>query len=154
MNSQVGWTHCHMNTPGWILFNQSEHVRMNIACLYCLELFTNLVFSICIGWYFPGIYHLGLYILASKFWREPLFPSKKGVFGPLLEHSAPLLRAKGFPMDYFKKRISRIFKKEFPPNPTVQKIPTGYTNRLELVLYRYRPDGRYWDVKQQYYCCI
>jgi hypothetical protein len=56
--------------------------------------------------------------------------SKKGGFGPLLEHSAPLLREKGLPTDFFKKNVPRNFKKEFLPNPTVQKNPTGYTNWL------------------------
>jgi hypothetical protein len=113
-------------------------------------------FLVGIGWYFPGIYHtnikgnLGWYILVSKFWRDPLFPSKKGGFGPLLEHSAPLLRKKGFPQFFFKKRVPRNFKKEFPPNPIVQKIPTGYTNQLVPVPYRYWPDGQYWDGKQYY----
>jgi hypothetical protein len=120
---------------------------MNIACLYCSELFTDLVFLVDIGWYFLGIYHtdmegnLGWYILVSKFWCKPLFLFKKGGFGPLLEHSAPLLRTKGFPIDFFKKRVPRNFKKEFPPNPTVQKIPTGYTNQLVPVPYQYRPDS-------------
>jgi hypothetical protein len=104
-------------------------------------LFTDLEFLVGIGWYFPGIYHtdtkgnLGWYVLVSKFWREPLFLSKKRGFGPLLEHSAPLLKEKGFPVDFFRKRVPINFKKEFPPNPTVQKLPTGYTNRLVLVPY-------------------
>jgi hypothetical protein len=38
-------------------------------------------------------------------WQEPLFPSKKGGFGPLLEHSALLLREKGFPADFFKHSL-------------------------------------------------
>jgi hypothetical protein len=61
------------------------------------------------------------------------------------------LREKEFPVDFFKKRVPRNFKKEFPPNPTLQKIPTGYTNGLVPVPYRYRPDGQYWDGKQHYY---
>jgi hypothetical protein len=102
-------------------------------------LLTDLVFLVGIGWYFFGILptntkgKLGWYILVSKNWREPLFPSKKGGYGPLLEHSAPLLREKGFLVDFFKKKISPETSKNFLPNPTVQKIPTGYTNRLVLV---------------------
>jgi hypothetical protein len=70
---------------------------------YFVELFSDLVFLVGIGWYFLGILptdtegKLGWYISVSKKWQEPLFPSKKGSFGPLLEHSAPLLREKGFP---------------------------------------------------------
>jgi hypothetical protein len=70
-----------------------------------LDLFTDPVFLVGIGWYFLGILptntegKLGWYILLSKNCQEPLFPSKKGGFGPLLEHSAPLLREKGFPAD-------------------------------------------------------
>jgi hypothetical protein len=41
----------------------------------------------------------------SKFLQEPLFPSKKGGFGPLFEHSAPHLRETGFPADFFKKEF-------------------------------------------------
>jgi hypothetical protein len=52
-----------------------------------LELITNLVFLVGIGWYFLGILptntqgKLGWYILVSKNWREPFFTvkSKKGV---------------------------------------------------------------------------
>jgi hypothetical protein len=47
-----------------------------------------------------------------------------------------------------KKNVPRNFKKAFPPNPTVQKIPTGYTKRLVPVPYQYQPDGQYWDGKQ------
>jgi hypothetical protein len=98
-------------------------------------LFSDLVFLVGIGWYFLGILptntkgKLGWYISVSTNWREPLFPSKKGGLGPLMEHSAPLLREKGFPTDFFKKNVPRNFKKEFPPNPTVQTyqpdIPTS-----------------------------
>jgi hypothetical protein len=99
-----------------------------------LKLFTDLVFLVGIGWYFFGIYHtdtkgnLGWYISVSKFWQDPLFPSNTGGVGPLLEHSAPLLREKGFPTNLLKKKVPGNFKKEFPPNPAVQKIPTRYTN--------------------------
>jgi hypothetical protein len=116
-----------------------------------IELFTDSVFLVGIGWYFLGILptntegKLGWYILVLKKWWEPLFPSKKGDFGPLLEHSAPLLRDKGFPVKFFKKNVPRNFKKEFSLNPTVQKIPTGYTNLLVPVPYRYWSNGQYWD---------
>jgi hypothetical protein len=62
----------------------------------------------------------------QKIGRSPNFPPKRGALD-ILEHSAPLLREKGFPMD-LKKKKSQNFKIEFLPNPTVQKMPTGYTN--------------------------
>jgi hypothetical protein len=89
--------------------------------------------------------HFSIKILAGA----PFFLQKGGL-GPLLEHSAPLLREKGYLVDFFKKRVPINFKKEFTPNPTVQKIPTRYTNRLMPVPYRYRPDGQSWDGKQHY----
>ncbi len=55
---------------------------------FFLELYIKSVFS---GWYwsvFLGIYHtdtkgnLGRYISVSFFWREPLFPSKRGQWPP------------------------------------------------------------------------
>jgi hypothetical protein len=60
------------------------------------------------------------------------------------------LREKGFPAYFFKTNVPRNFKKEFLPNPTVQKIPTGCTNQLVPVPYQYRPDSQYWNGKMDY----
>jgi hypothetical protein len=114
-------------------------------------LFTYSVFWDGISWYFLGILptdtkgKLCWYILVSKNWQEPFFLSTKGGFGPLLEHSAPLLREKGFPAFFL---CSQELQKAFPPNPTLQKIPTGYTSQLVPVPYQYRPESQYWDGKQ------
>jgi hypothetical protein len=82
-----------------------------------LELSTDSVFLVGIAWYFFGILptdtkgKLSWYISISKKWRDPLFPSKKGGFGPFLEHSAPLLKEKGLPMYFFKKMFPETSKK-------------------------------------------
>ena len=53
-----------------------------------VELYIELVFSGRYQLVFLGIYHtdtkenLGRYILVSFFWREPLFPSKRGHWPP------------------------------------------------------------------------
>jgi hypothetical protein len=68
-------------------------------------LFTDLVFLVGIGLYFLGILptytkgKLGWYISGIKKLAGAPFSLQKGGFGPLLEHSAPLLREKGFPAD-------------------------------------------------------
>jgi hypothetical protein len=87
--------------------------------------------------------HFGIIKLAGA----PFSLQKGRLWNPFGALS-PLLREKGFPMDFFKKNVPRNFKKEFLLNPTVQKIPTVYTNRLVLVPYQYRPDSQYWDNKQ------
>jgi hypothetical protein len=95
-------------------------------------LFTESVLLVGIGWYFPGIYHtdtkgnLDWFILVSKFWQEPLFPSKKGGFGPLLEHSAPLLREKRVSRGFIQKKSSQKLQKRVPAKSYSKKIPTGY----------------------------
>jgi hypothetical protein len=105
-----------------------QFVFYTILAAQILELITDLVFLVGIGWYFFGISPTntkgkrGWYISVSKHFWEPLFPSKKGGFGPLLEHSAPLLREKEFPAIFFKQNVPRNSKKEFSPNPTVQSI--------------------------------
>jgi hypothetical protein len=89
-----------------------------------LELFTDMVFLVGNGWYFPGIYYtntkenLGWYILNFKFLAGAPFSLQKGglwiPFGAL----SPPFEKKEFPTDSFKKRVPRILKKDFLPNST------------------------------------
>jgi hypothetical protein len=59
----------------------------------------------------------------KKLAGAPFSLQKGGLWTPF-GASAPLLREKRFPAD--KKNVPRNFKSEFPPNPTVKKITTGY----------------------------
>jgi hypothetical protein len=88
---------------------------------------------------------LGWYISVLKQWREPPFPLEEGGFGPLFVHFAPLLRKKGIPTEFFKKRVPGKSSKGIPAKAYSTKIPTRYTNRPVLVIYRYRPGGGYKD---------
>jgi hypothetical protein len=68
--------------------------------------------------------HFSIKILAGA-----LFPSKKRGFGLLLEHSAPLLREKGFPVGFSKK--------EFPETPK----RTPKKSSCQILQYKnYQPD--------------
>jgi hypothetical protein len=76
--------------------------------------------------------HFGI----KKFAGAPFSIQKGGLWAPFGALSPPF---KGERVS--QKKCSQKLQKEFPPNPTVQKIPTGHTNRLVPVPYRYRPDG-------------
>ena len=114
-----------------------------------LELYPKLVFSLGIGWYFTGILptntnrKLGWQILAYKIWWEPLFPSKREGLYPLFDALRPPFEEKMTFRGFFKKESREIFKKEVPPNLTVQNttrnIPT--IKQPVLVTYQYQPDG-------------
>jgi hypothetical protein len=94
------------------LISYEQFLQKNLIGLL-LELYIELVFSSRYQPVFLGVYHtntkgnLGQYILASFFWREPPFPSKrghwppfwgkKGAMAPFLIQPAPLLRKKGVP---------------------------------------------------------
>ena len=69
------------------------------------------------------------------------FSQEEGGFGPLFVHFAPLLRKKGIPTEFFKKRVPGKSSKGVPAKACSTKIPTGYTNRPVLVIYQYRPGG-------------
>ncbi len=71
----------------------------------------------------------------------PFFPSKGG-FCPLF------LVKKKFPPNLQKGVPAKFHKMELPPNLTVQKIPTEYTNRLVPVTYWYQPNCQYTDRMQ------
>jgi hypothetical protein len=76
----------------------------------------------------------------KKLAGAPFSLQKRGLwtpFGALSPHFEGKRVSRGL-----KNNVPKNFKKEFPPNPTVQKIPTGYTNQLVLVPYQYQPDGR------------
>jgi hypothetical protein len=78
--------------------------------------------------------------LVGTFWYHkiggsPFFPPKRKLWTPFGALSPPF-EGKRVSRGFFQKNVPRNFKKEFPPNPTVQKIPTGYTNWLVLVPYR------------------
>jgi hypothetical protein len=68
-----------------------------------LEMFTDLVFSVGIGWYFLGILptnikgKLGWYILVSNIGRSPFLFSKRGVLDPFWSTQNPFCGKKGFP---------------------------------------------------------
>ncbi len=92
-----------------------------------LELNIESVFS---GWYwlvFLGIYHtntegnLGWYILVSFFWREPLFPSKRG-------HWPPFRGKKGALAPFLIQPAPLLWKKRVPAKLVIPtKIPTAHT---------------------------
>jgi hypothetical protein len=71
----------------------------------------------------------------------PFFPSKGG-FCPLF------LVKKRFPPNLQKGVPAKFHKIELPPNLTVHKIPTEYTDRLVPVTYRYQPNCQYTDGMQ------
>jgi hypothetical protein len=76
-------------------------------------LFTDSVFLVGMGWYtipMPKEILVGTFRY-QNLCGSTLFPSKKRVFGPLWEHSAPLLREKGFPAFFSKKEFPETSKK-------------------------------------------
>jgi hypothetical protein len=78
-----------------LLANYESYDMKQVTIVKKLELFTNLVFSVGIGWYFLGILptetegKLGWYILQKNGGSPRLLPSKKGGCGPLSEHTQP-----------------------------------------------------------------
>ncbi len=81
----------------------------------------------------------------QNFGGSTFFPPKRGALDPFWSTQPPFWGKKGFLRILFKKRVPRNFKKEFLPNPIVQKIPAGYTDQLVPVPYlsASRPDGQY-----------
>jgi hypothetical protein len=120
-----------------------------------LELHLDSVFRFGIGRYFPGILpthtigKLGQGVLVSYIWREPCFPPPRLGFCPLF------LVKKKFMPNLQKGVPAKFHKMELPPNLTVHKIPTEYTDRLVPVTYQYQPNCQYrWDATLDVTCAI
>ncbi len=111
-----------------------------------VELHLNSVFWFGIGRYFPGILptdtkgKLGRDVSVSYIWREPLFSLKGRLLPPFWWTKPPFWGKNKFPPNLQKGVPAKFHKMELPPNLTVQKYQTKYTNRQVPVTYQYRPN--------------
>ncbi len=105
-----------------------------------------LVFS----WYFTNRYqrktrlvHFGIIKLVGA-----PFSLQKGGLWTLFGALSPPFEGKRVARGFFQKKCFQKLQNRVPAKFYSTKIPTGYTNWLVPVPYRYQQDGQYWDGKQ------
>ncbi len=101
----------------YIIYVHSLVLSMYLCIVpaYLLELFTNQVFLVCIGWYFLGIVPTDTKEnLVGTFWYQknggsPFSSPKRGALDPFQSTQPPIWGEKGFPP--IKKKCSQKLQK-------------------------------------------